>query len=410
MATSLRHGRPIWLRIDQRQDIPRFPSLSGHHDVDVAIVGGGMTGAMIASHFARHGVNVAVLEAYRVGSGSTAASTALLLQEPDLDLSSLAKKYGQAASRRIWELSFAAARKLAKSFRDERVACDLLYRDSIYYTKSVERAELLRRELAERHDAGLPGEWLSPRRVRELTGLTAAGAIRTRGNAQLNPYRACLGLTAAAERAGAAIFERSRVRRIQQRPNGVRVHTQRGTIDAASVVIATGYATREFRPLAGRFRMRHTFVVATHPLTRAQRNDLGLGDVMRWDTERPYHYVRWTPDHRLLLGGEDRRLRQGMRLDRVFRDGARDLRDYFETHLPTLAEVGVDYAWEGKFAVTPDSLPYIGPHRRYPRHAFALGYGGNGMTFAWMAAQILLEQWKGISSSDHQLFSFNRGR
>lgn len=410
MATSLRHGRPIWLRTDRRALIPRFPSLTGHHEVDVAIVGGGMTGAMIASHFAKNGVNVAVLEAYRAGSGSTAASTALLLQEPDLDLVSLARRYGPAASRRIWELSFDAARNLARSFKDEGVACDLLYRDSVYYTKSVERARLLQRELAVRHKAGLPGEWLSPRRVREITGLTAAGAIRTRGNAQLNPYRACLGLIAAAERYGASIFERSRVRRIQQRAGGVRLHTQRGTVDASTVVIATGYATREFRPLAGRFRMRHTFVVATNPLTRAQRKDLGLGDVMLWDTERPYHYVRWTPDHRLLLGGADRRLKQGMRLDRVFDEGARDLREYFETHLPTLADVGVDYAWEGMFAVTPDSLPYIGPHRGYPRHTFALGYGGNGMTFAWIAAQILLEQWKGISSSDHELFSFNRGR
>ena len=71
---------------------------------------------------------------------------------------------------------------------------------------------------------------------------------------------------------------------------------------------------------------------------------------------------------------------------------------------------GSDAATVRRFAITPDSLPYIGPHRRYPRHAYALGYGGNGMTFAWMAAQILLEQWKGIASSDHQLFSFNRLR
>ena len=407
---ALRHGRPLWLRIDRRRSARRFPSLTGHHAVEVAIVGAGMTGAMIAAHFAQAGVSVAVVEANRAGSGSTAASTALLLQEPDLDLSSLAKLYGPAASRRIWELSFAAARNLATAFREKNVACDLLYRDSVYYTKSVERARGLQRELAKRRDAGLRGEWLSPRRVRELTGLTAAGAIRTRGNAQLNPYRACLGLLDAADRDGAAIYERSRVRRIQQRPHGVRLHTERGTIDAAQVVIATGYATRDFRPLAGRFRMRHTFVLATHPLERRDRLNLGLGPVMLWDTERPYHYVRWTPDHRLLLGGADRPSRRGALLTKVFDEGVRDLRAYFETHLPALADIGIDYAWEGLFAVTPDSLPYIGPHRRYPRHAFALGYGGNGMTFAWMAAQILLEQWKGIASSDHELFRFGRGR
>jgi glycine/D-amino acid oxidase-like deaminating enzyme len=408
MATALRRGRPIWLRLDRRRRVRRFPSLTGHHDVEVAIVGAGMTGAMVAAHFAKAGVNIAVLEANRAGSGSTAASTALLLQEPDLDLSSLAKRYGPAASRRIWQLSYDAARRLAKTFRTQKIACDLLYRDAVYYTKSVERARLLQRELAERHDAGLPGEWLSPRRVRELTGLTATGAIRTRGNAQLNPYRACHGLLAAADRDGAAIFERSRVGRIQQRVHGVRLHTDRGTIDAAQVVIATGYATREFRPLAGRFQMRHTFVLATRPLSRRARHDLGLGPVMLWDTERPYHYARWTPDHRLLLGGADRP--SPPRLKTILSEGARELREYFETHLPVLADVGIDYAWEGRFAITPDSLPYIGPHRRYPHHAFALGYGGNGMTFAWMAAQILLEQWKGIASSDHQLFGFSRGR
>jgi glycine/D-amino acid oxidase-like deaminating enzyme len=77
---------------------------------------------------------------------------------------------------------------------------------------------------------------------------------------------------------------------------------------------------------------------------------------------------------------------------------------------PVLGDVGIDTAWEGLFAMTPDGLPYIGPHRRYPRHAFALGYGGNGMTFGALAARILLEQWRGIDSPDHALFAFNRLR
>lgn len=60
------------------------------------------------------------------------------------------------------------------------------------------------------------------------------------------------------------------------------------------------------------------------------------------------------------------------------------------------------------FAMTPDSLPYIGPQRRCPGHLFALGYGGNGMTFGFIAAAILLEQWRGIRSPDHRLFHFGR--
>src|SRR5688572_23157082 len=87
----LRRGKTIWLQNHRRPQ--RHPVLRGHHDTDIAIVGGGMTGAMIAEAFASAGARVAVVEAARVGHGSTAASTALLLQEPDYDLDALTKRY-----------------------------------------------------------------------------------------------------------------------------------------------------------------------------------------------------------------------------------------------------------------------------------------------------------------------------
>jgi glycine/D-amino acid oxidase-like deaminating enzyme len=176
------------------------------------------------------------------------------------------------------------------------------------------------------------------------------------------------------------------------------------------VIVATGYATPQFRPLAGRFRMYRTYVVATAPIDRAQRDDVGLTDVMVWDTERPYHYARWAPGRRLLLGGEDRLVRPGPSRRRESRRAARALRAYFEARLPALAGVRTERTWEGLFAMTADSLPYIGPHRRYPRHWFALGYGGNGMTFSVLAARLLLERWQGRTTGDHALFEFARLR
>ena len=68
----------------------------------------------------------------------------------------------------------------------------------------------------------------------------------------------------------------------------------------------------------------------------------------------------------------------------------------------------LEYGWEGLFATTPDGLPYIGTHRRYGRHLFALGYGGNGMTFGSLAGRLLVEQWQGVASNDHALFTFDR--
>jgi glycine/D-amino acid oxidase-like deaminating enzyme len=240
------------------------------------------------------------------------------------------------------------------------------------------------------------------------TGIEGAAGIRTGGNAQLDPYRACLGLLASAQERGARIFEHSPARRIRKTPTGVVVDTRDGSITARRAIIATGYATAAFKPMAGRFRMTHTYVLATAPIAARVRRQIGLGSVMLWDTRRPYHYARWTKDGRLLLGGGDRPLLPPRQRARAFTDGQRAVRQYFEALFPALQDVEIACAWEGLFAVTRDGLPFVGPHRRYPHQLFALGYGGNGMTFGFLAARMLLGHFRGARSPDQRLFAFDR--
>jgi len=406
----LRKGRPLWLSGASGPPLLRYAALKDRLEADVAIVGGGITGALVACTFAEAGVSVVLLEGARVGCGSTAASSALLLQEPDHGMAQLAERYGSRISHRLWQSSRAAVGDFIALLRRRRIACDLVERDAIYYATEAAAVERLRRELGFRTRAGFEAEWLTPGAIRMATGIAARAAIRTSGSAQLNPYRACLGLVAAAASSGAQIFEGSPVRRITPARDRVRVHTASGHVDAARVVVATGYATAHFRPLVGRFRMYRTYVLATRPLGRSERKEVGLGDVMVWDTERPYHYARWTADHRLLMGGEDRLVEPGQRRGAQFVRATADLRRHFEALLPAVADIPIEAAWEGLFALTPDSLPYIGPHRRYPGHLFALGYGGNGMTFSFLAARMLLEQWQGVRAADHHLFRFGRLR
>jgi len=407
---SLRRGTPLWLQTGQPSSRQRYPALTRRIEADLAIVGGGMTGAIVAQAFATSGISVALLESNRVARGSTAASSALLLQEPDQGLVELSRRYGVARSRRIWQLSHQAVhdfRRLLASLPDR---IGLAERDTIYYAPTADAVRELRAEYDRRLRAGFDATWMTPGSLRRATGIPGFGAIRTTGNAQFDPYRACLALLRSASASGARIFERSDVTRIQPVDGGVRVYTARGRVDARRVVVATGYTTPQFKPLAGRFRMYRTYVVATARLGASEHHEIGLGDLMVWDTERPYHYARWTADNRLLLGGGDRPARAGANRSGHLERAARELRDHFERVWPALADVDVEAEWEGLFAVTPDSLPFIGPHRRYPGHFFALGYGGNGMTFGCLAGRMLLEQWRGIRSTDHDLFSFSRFR
>jgi glycine/D-amino acid oxidase-like deaminating enzyme len=367
-----------------------------------------MTGALIAHASASAGIETVVLEASRVGRGSTAASSALLLREPDLGLSQLSALYGSRAGRRIWQLGHESVEEMVGFLQRLRIPCDLKEQDAVYFAVDAAGVERLRREFAVRARMGFEGDWLGPGDLRRLTGIAGRGAIRTRANAQFDPYRACTGIIRSAAAAGAHVFEHSEVRRIEPGRDRVRVRTRNGVVEARRVIIATGYATRQFRPLAGRFRMYRTYVLATEPIDAAQREDLGLSSVMVWDTDWPYHYARWTEDHRLLLGGGDRRVRPGQRRRAQLNAASAELSEYFRRLLPALATIRTGTCWEGLFAMTPDGLPYIGPHRRYPGHWFALGYGGNGMTFGYLAARLLLERWRGHTSRDQALFAFDR--
>ena len=111
-----------------------------------------------------------------------------------------------------------------------------------------------------------------------------------------------------------------------------------------------------------------------------------------------------------LLGGSDHPLVPPNGRRQLFASQTRQLHEYFVRLIPALADIGIDYAWEGLFATTPDGLPYIGRHGRYPQHLFALGYGGNGMTFGFLAARLLLDAFHGHWHPDHELFAFNRFR
>jgi glycine/D-amino acid oxidase-like deaminating enzyme len=278
----------------------------------------------------------------------------------------------------------------------------------VYYTRDSRDVPALEREAAARRRAGLAARWLDATKIRELAGIQAEGAILTSGNAQVDAYGACVAVARAASGRGAALFERSPVRRIDATRHGVSVTLADGAVAADWAVIATGYATPEFEHLAARFKMMNTYVIATPRLPAAVRRRMGLGDVMMWDTERPYHYLRWTRDQRVLFGGLDRpRLPRAVR-PAALRSRASELTAQLIELYPSLAGMRPEYAWEGLFATTPDGLPYIGRHRRYPRQLFALGYGGNGMTLGFLAAQSVVRLAQDRATRDDELFAFDR--
>jgi glycine/D-amino acid oxidase-like deaminating enzyme len=405
----LRHGLPLWL--DQPSTPKRrYPRHKGHLDADVVIIGGGITGAICAYLFSDAGISVALLESKVVGRGSTVGSTALLMQEPDRDFAELARRFGRPATREIWMLLSRATADLARTIRSLKIQCDLRSRDSVYYTLDPSRVPALRKEFEARKRARIPARWLTSNDLHRTIGIHAHAAIATPGNAEVNPIRACHGFLWAAVRRGASVFEHSPAETISCVEGSIVVRTAGGSIAAKVAIIATGYSRRGFEPYVGRFTMKDTYVIATRRLPQRLRQGIPESRSMGWDTERPYHYFRWTADGRLLVGGADtvHRTVKGSR-QRIAKARNR-LMDHLRGLYPSLGAEKPEYAWEGLFAETPDGLPYIGAHSRYPNHLFALGYGGNGMTASFLAANLLLRSYQKRGNHPLDLFAFRRRR
>jgi glycine/D-amino acid oxidase-like deaminating enzyme len=403
----LRLGSSIWLDETRPSREPATTSLDTDLSADVVIVGGGLTGAVIAHTCVASGLSTVVLEAEQLARGSTSANTGLLVYEPDELFTSLAARYGSDAALRVWHRSREAASSLVDTLRHLRVPCEIARRSSVYVSTTARSRQRLREEYQLRCALGVGGRWLERAELGRMH-VRGTGAIETRGHAQLDPYRASLGLIVAAIKGGARVFTGARVTRVETAARSVRVHTAGGSVRARRVIVATGYATREFRPLGRAFALTHTYVLSTAPLSREVRARVGVPDVLLWSTERPYHYVRWGPRHRLIVGGADRPLVPESQRAAAFTQGRRRLAREVRAFCPGLRGIPFERAWEGLFAVTPDGLPYLGSHPRYPHHLFALGYGGNGMVYAWLAAQMLTRSITGTPDPDLKLFSFDR--
>ena len=406
--SKVRYGIPHWLAQFHQKRRPTYPCHRGHIETDVVVVGGGFTGCATAYAFAEAGIRVALFESNQIGQGSTGASTAMLMQEPDVEFQELMHRYGLRAARKVWQMTRRATLDLVMTLRRLNIKCQLEEEDSIYFATDPEAGRRLRREYEARHSAGLQTSWMTGERLYQATNLKGYGALRTRRNAQVDPYRMSLGFAEAAVKRGALIYERSGVRGLRFGPKGVDVKTGVGTVRANSVVIATECLIPTFKSLARHFRIMNTYAVITPPLPAKMRAQLGDRDAMLWDSQQPYHYLRWTRDNRILFGGADQLKPPLRQRDKFLVQRTGQLMYELSTMYPVISGILPEYGWDGLVMNTLDGLPLIGPHRNFPRHLFALGYGGNGLTLGFLASRILVRNYLGESSREDELFGFTR--
>jgi glycine/D-amino acid oxidase-like deaminating enzyme len=237
---------------------------------------------------------------------------------------------------------------------------------------------------------------------------TAPAAIRMRDAFVLDPYRAALGLSAAAASRGAVIFERSRMKNVKVARRHVDVIAEGGQVRASMVIVATGTATMEIRQLRRHFKRRESYLVLTEPMPAAMRKQLGSRDTTFRDTREPHRRVRFTDDDRILVSGATQDETPERKRPAILVQRTGQLMYELLTMFPAISGLTPAYGWEAISGETADGLMYIGPHRNYPRHLFALGSGGDSVSGAFLAARILVRALQDAPEKEDAVWSWTR--
>jgi glycine/D-amino acid oxidase-like deaminating enzyme len=404
-----RYGRSPWLDSFPRSRVPSFPTQRGALETDVVIVGGGLTGCATAYAFAAAGIKVVLVEAQQIGRGSSGGSAGWISDDPGVSFQEVENALGLRAARQGWQSWRRAALDFIALVRRLDLKCDFEQRGALLVAATPEQLVRLKKEQKVRREAGLEAPLAGAKAVADEAAITAQAAIRARDGATVHPYRATLGLAAAAIDRDARFFERSPAKKITFGRRWVDVKTSGGAIRADRVVVATGVPTQAlFKTLARHFWYRNSYLVVTERVPAKVRQRLGRRGAIVRDSASPPHIIRWVDDEKLLVSGADGESVPPRQREKVIVQRTGQLMYELSTIYPDISGIQPEYGWEAGYGRTADGLPYIGPHRNYPRHLFAFGDASHSVTGAYLASRVLLRHFLDQSESADEVFGFLR--
>ena len=265
-------------------------------------------------------------------------------------------------------------------------------KDSLYLAADDTNKELLD-EHQLRQRAGLPGDFLDHRTLLDIYGIARAGAIVSPGAADADPMQLARGLLRVAVARGARVFNAEAVEfDAAARSVGVQLTNGR-QIEARSVILATGYVMPAIIHSTVQ-TISSSWAIATRP----QPQKVWKDGALIWENSKDYLYARTTSAGRIIIGGEDSdEIIEPDARDRLIPEKSRVLARKLAALWP-VADVDIEFRWSGTFDTTSDGLPLIGPVPHAKGIYAAYGYGGNGITFSFLAAQLIGDLIAGSSS------------
>ena len=398
------YGHRYWAERTSAARRRTYPVVGTDGTADVVVIGGGLTGATAAYVFASAGLDVVLAEGERLADAATAGGLGALVPDPAASYRDVAAAAGHRAARTAWQESRRGMLDMAAAIRRLPARRDLAAVALMINARDRDAAAIASKEQAARKSADLDASWLAPARARAEVGTESAGAIRLRAAFVHDPVRTTLALAAAAVEKGARIHERSPVRRTTFTRTEAAVVTPGGTIRARHVFVATGAPGRLFGQLRRHVHERDAWVVVTESLSPAMRRETGPRAAVLAEAGADPHWLRWLPENRAMFAGAVSTPVGPRLLDRTLVQRTGQLMYELSVRYPIISGLPARWSWRVPLTLTGDGLPWIGPHRNYPFHFFAMAFGWHGDALAWTAAKAALGHFTGAGRREDRVF------
>ncbi len=373
-----------------------FPVLKNDLEVDVAIIGGGITGISTAHLLSEAGFSVAVIEERKVGGGTTSHSTGNLYFTIDQTLSSLQSKYNNEIIRKVAASRHSAIELIEENIRRYNIDCDFQRVPWFLYAANEENTEKINKEFETAKEAGVKMILAEDKEI----PFPITRGVKVDGQAQFNSMRYVQGLANAIEATSCQIFENTRVTEIEEHDETVDLKTTAGTVSAKYAVHATHTPKGkkiEFHTVLGPYR---EYGVAV----KLKYGEYPKGTFWGYyDAGSKYSVRSYTrgEEQFLIAVGQPHKVGQAKNNVAHIENLVTFLKKYFDIN-------EVTHRWGGQHYKPADKLPYIGPQSKGSRVYVATGFATDGLTYGPLAAMIIKDHISGKANPYYEVYKASR--
>ena len=380
------------------EDLNSQDQLTSDIDVDICIIGGGLTGISSAINLSKKGYSVILCEARKIGWGASGRNGGQLGIGMRKDQFTIEKKLGLRHAKELWSLGLEAVEDVKNLIKENEIDCHLVngVMSTACFEKDIDEYKFEIEHMAKNYD--FEGyKFFNKEKIREEINskMYLAGLLNS-GSYHLNPLKLTLGLAKVAQKNNVKIFENTPIEKIREEGDRVQVMSKKGLIRANQVVVAcNGYLDSILGSKKNKFMPINNYVVATEPLGEKRARELIKNNYAVCDTRFIIDYYRFSEDWRMIFGGGE------TFTSNFVKNATSFVSKRMIKVFPQLQNVKIDYSWGGTLAITVNRLPHFGTLMNN-KVSYAFGYSGHGLALSVLAGKLIGENIHG----DHERFKF----